>query len=1438
MVTVNDYAALSAAAYGNSGVGNASEIGWIRLKEYQNTATGFYAALFENSEGERVLAFRGTDRLSSPDWQTNISVLEGKTPKQFDDALSVYAAVAEQYGTNRLSLTGHSLGGGLASYVAAQTANASMQATVFNSLGVANLVPSGSYSNIQNYNSAADLVTLFGPSQIGNKNSFEGQRISSPILTPLGILAGLAWFFVKNHLIDPMVSTNFLVSRTIAPARDPLILDLDGDGLETVGIDTAAPILFDHDGDGVKTANGWIKGDDAFLVLDRNGNGVIDSGRELFGDTTPLVAGSTAADGFAALAQEDTNDDGLVNASDTRFASLRLWRDANQDGLSQADELVTFAAQNITALKVGRTANSTALANGNQIADVGGFVRSDGTVGQLADVNLAGNAFYSEFTDNVPLTDQAQALPEMQGAGMVRSLRQAASLQTPQGGVLAAQLSAFSAETTRSGQTARLDALLKAWADTSSMATTAGTAFAGVNLTLTFAGVTKGTPAWQTWLDKLSILERFNGQTFLPVPAAGSTLAIDFYTTREALLEASYAALKESVYGALVMQTRLKPYLDQISLAINENGIALDFSALEAAMDAQHATDAGNALIDRIELMKYAGALHESGWECVAKLSQWIGLAEGNGTWEALRTSLGATYTGAPTTGNDFHVMGLIGGSYDAGAGDDLVIGAGGSDTLYGTDGSDRLYGGDGNDTLSGGAGDDTLDGGAGSDYLDGGNGNDCYFFRRGNGNDTISNYDSTTGRIDTLVLDGLNATDIRLEKHSNYDLAFVIKDTGESITAQNFFYDNIYKLDTVKFADGSTWNRAAILDNVGVYGTSANDTLSAPTGVSSRLYGYEGSDTLFGNNANDVLDGGTGADNLCGGSGDDTYVVDAVGDLVTESFNQGTDTVQSSITYTLTANVENLTLTGTAAINGTGNTLNNVLIGNSAANILDGGTDADILIGGLGNDTYVVDNLVDAINEATGEGTDQVKSSVTYTLAANVENLTLTGAAAINGSGNNLNNVLTGNASANTLSGGLGNDTLNGGVGADTLIGGVGDDAYYVDNAADSVVELANEGNDIVYSTLGWTLGANQERLYLTGTAVINATGNALANTLYGNANSNANVLSGGLGNDVYYAGANDGVVELAGEGSDSVYSYGSFALGANVENLTLNVATEALLTGNELANSIRGNAGNDFLSGGAGNDKLNGAAGNDILEGGDGNDGLTDTSGTTLFNGGAGNDVLSGGVAAEIYLGGVGNDTVTTGTGNDVVLFNEGDGQDTLVAGTTGSDTVSLGGGIAYTDLSFSKSSNNLVLRMGASDQLTFKDWYLGTTNRNVLNLQIVAEAMAGFSAGGSDALLDQKIENFDFKGLVGAFDDARAATPTLSSWALTNALTQFHLAGSDSAALGGDLAYQYGSNGTLSGIGVSTAQQVLGETGFGGQAQTLHPLAGLQVGTQRLA
>ena len=124
-------------------------------------------------------------------------------------------------------------------------------------------------------------------------------------------------------LMHPDINTNYRAARTVAPnlpVNDPLTLDLDADGIETTGINPATPILFDHAGTGVKTATGWLKPDDAFLVLDRNANGTIDSGKELFGDATPLATGGTASDGFAALAQEDTNLDGLVNAADAHFA--------------------------------------------------------------------------------------------------------------------------------------------------------------------------------------------------------------------------------------------------------------------------------------------------------------------------------------------------------------------------------------------------------------------------------------------------------------------------------------------------------------------------------------------------------------------------------------------------------------------------------------------------------------------------------------------------------------------------------------------------------------------------------------------------------------------------------------------------------------------------------------------------------------------------------------------------------------------------------------------------------------------------------------------------------------------------------------------------------------------------------------------------------------
>jgi Ca2+-binding RTX toxin-like protein len=239
---------------------------------------------------------------------------------------------------------------------------------------------------------------------------------------------------------------------------------------------------------------------------------------------------------------------------------------------------------------------------------------------------------------------------------------------------------------------------------------------------------------------------------------------------------------------------------------------------------------------------------------------------------------------------------------------------------------------------------------------------------------------------------------------------------------------------------------------------------------------------------------------------GNDTYVTDG-GDTITEGTNGGTDTVQSSATHTLVSYVENLVLTGTALINGTGNASNNVITGNSAGNTLNGSTGVDTLIGGTGDDTYVTDGR-DTITESSDAGTDTVQSSVTYTLGTNLENLTLTGASANNGTGNSANNTITGNGSNNILSGGTGSDTLAGGLGND----------IYVTDGDDTITEAASAGTDTVQSSVTYALGENVENLTLTGSAAINGTGNTLNNVIVGNGAEN--LLTAGTGNDTMTGG------------------------------------------------------------------------------------------------------------------------------------------------------------------------------------------------------------------------------------------------------------------------------------------------------------------------------
>ncbi|TAN53146.1 MAG: matrixin family metalloprotease [Methylococcaceae bacterium] len=556
----------------------------------------------------------------------------------------------------------------------------------------------------------------------------------------------------------------------------------------------------------------------------------------------------------------------------------------------------------------------------------------------------------------------------------------------------------------------------------------------------------------------------------------------------------------------------------------------------------------------------------------------------------------------------------------------------------------ENLAGGAGNDSLTGNAADNRIDGGAGADTLAGGDGNDAY------GVDNVadvvseSNALSAGGGIDTV----------------DSSVSYMLADNLENLVL---------------------------------------------TGEAGSGYGNALNNTLTGNAADNTLDGGIGTDTLQGGLGNDSYWVDGGGDSVLEAAGAGIDTVISSVSYTLTENVENLTLIGTTASSATGYALDNVLTGNAGDNVLDGGAGADTLQGGLGNDSYLVDDSGDVVLENAGEGIDTIISALAYTLADNFENLTLTGALPLTGIGNALDNALTGNGAANRLEAGLGSDTLDGGLGDDSLLGGLGDDTYLIDSLADSVQEETGAGSDTVQSTLSYALGDNLENLTLAGSALIDGSGNAYNNRLLGNAADNvldgglgADTLQGGAGNDSYRLdNAGDSVTESSGAGIDTVYSTVFHTLGDNLENLILTGAAPLTGSGNALPNFLLGNAGNNLLDGGLGADTLQGGAGDDSYVVDDAGDAvqenadagvdlvqstlsytltdhieslvLLDTAlngaGNALGNrltGNAADNALDGGLGADTLQGGAGNDGYHVDDAGDSVLENAGAGVDTV--------------------------------------------------------------------------------------------------------------------------------------------------------------------------------
>jgi len=558
-------------------------------------------------------------------------------------------------------------------------------------------------------------------------------------------------------LFNTFIQT-FTTASTTAPRRDPLILDLDRDGTETIGVDGGA--YFDHDANGFAEQTGWVSPDDGLLVRDINNNGMIDNGRELFGDNTILKDGTLATDGLKALADLDDNNDNKIDSQDAAFSQLKVWKDANSDGISQAGELKTLDELGIKSLNTEYTVTNITDSTGNTQTHQATYEKTDGSIEQMGNFLVQRDTAYTKPTETLPVPEGDIAdLPDMQGYGNVYDLQQA--MIRDESGQLKALVVKFIETTDVVDRGVLMEQILFKWTESD----TIDPASRGGNIDAR----------------RLAVLEKFFGQTFTGTTGTNPIAeAVPF-------LSQAYKGLYEMFYSQMMSQTHLKDLYGAINYTWDEatQSVKGDLSVITNEIQNQLTSnpDLGKEMLseftrtlvgfeakDMMNFMTFRNSFasmgEELGWIVDSAGKNLIigsvgnDYLSGSNTDDALKGGDGNDILFG-NTGNDALYGGKGNDGLNSGAGDDILDGGEGDDMLHamsgndivnGGDGNDILYGdsdidyysGGGNDTLIGGAGDDSLIGGSGNDYLYGGEGNDG--LNAGNGDDILEGENGNDG--------------------------------------------------------------------------------------------------------------------------------------------------------------------------------------------------------------------------------------------------------------------------------------------------------------------------------------------------------------------------------------------------------------------------------------------------------------------------------------------------------------------------------------------------------------------------------------------------------------------------------------------------------------------------------------------------------------------